>query len=49
MATLKTRLQAAPDLEDIEKQQINSLIPPEGDEKVGFTAFRILEEIVRDK
>lgn len=40
---------AAPDLDEKEKQQINSLLPPEKDPTVGHVAFGILERIIRDK
>jgi hypothetical protein len=51
MATVDSTLAklAAPDLDEKERQQINSLLPPEGDESVGHVAFQILERIVRDK
>ncbi len=51
MATEASRLVklSAPDLDEKEKQQINSLIPPEGDKTVGHVAFGILEKIIRDK
>ncbi|GAG58510.1 unnamed protein product [marine sediment metagenome] len=51
MATVDSTLAklAAPDLDEKERQQINSLLPPEGDKSVGHVAFAILERIIRDK
>jgi len=46
---LKLKKQAMPDLTEKEAQEVNSLLPPEGDEEVGHTAFAILEAVIRDK
>lgn len=49
MADQKLKSQAAADLTEQEEQEVNSLLPPEGDEKVGHAAFAILEAVIRDK
>lgn len=46
---VKLKKQAMPDLTEKEEQEVNSLLPPEGDERVGHAAFAILEATIRDK
>lgn len=45
----KLKKAAMPELTDKEKQEVNSLLPPEGDQTVGHVAFTILEAVIRDK